>query len=237
MLSEKIKELRKKEGLTQEQLAEKLNVSRQAIAKWESGHGTPDIENIKNISHYFHVSIDYLLDNKINKDVSLKNKFSYIEVFVFLLGICFGIISKSFEVGFICSILLTSIVYCIEIIVLDYKYRKENDFISQRELLFTQLPTNFYGRPLNIDPQSKKERIKWYSIESILFASIMTLFEIVGYLSGQDEIISINIINNPSLDIILSCIISFIILFLISFIIDSITYEYKIKKYNNITKG
>jgi len=45
MFSEKIKELRKKKGLTQEDLANALNVSRQAITKWESGDGRPDIEN------------------------------------------------------------------------------------------------------------------------------------------------------------------------------------------------
>ena len=49
MLSEKIKELRKKKGLTQEDLANALNVSRQAITKWESGDGSPDIENLKNM--------------------------------------------------------------------------------------------------------------------------------------------------------------------------------------------
>ena len=51
MLSEKIKELRKKKGLTQEDLANALNVSRQAITKWKSGDGSPDIENLKNIEN------------------------------------------------------------------------------------------------------------------------------------------------------------------------------------------
>ena len=56
MLAEKIKELRKKEGLTQEELASRLNVSRQAITKWETGEGLPDIDNLKNIALFFHVS-------------------------------------------------------------------------------------------------------------------------------------------------------------------------------------
>ena len=62
-LAEKLKECRKKAGLSQEQLAEKLCVSRQAITKWESDKGTPDIGNIQSIARLFGVSIDYLLDN------------------------------------------------------------------------------------------------------------------------------------------------------------------------------
>ena len=58
---EKIKSARTEAGLSQEQLAEKLNVSRSAVAKWESEGGTPDIENLKNIANLLGVSIDYLL--------------------------------------------------------------------------------------------------------------------------------------------------------------------------------
>lgn len=62
-IGEKLKEGRKKAGLSQEQLAEKLCVSRQAITKWESNRGIPDIGNMQNISKLFGVSIDYLLDD------------------------------------------------------------------------------------------------------------------------------------------------------------------------------
>lgn len=62
-IGEKLKEGRKKAGLSQEQLAEKLCVSRQAITKWESNRGIPDVSNIKNIAKLFGVSIDYLLDD------------------------------------------------------------------------------------------------------------------------------------------------------------------------------
>ncbi|MEG0895594.1 MAG: helix-turn-helix transcriptional regulator [Oscillospiraceae bacterium] len=60
-LSEKIYMLRKKSGLSQEQLAERLNVSRQAISKWESGNSIPENEKLLAISNYFNVSLDYLL--------------------------------------------------------------------------------------------------------------------------------------------------------------------------------
>ena len=62
--SEKLKEARKNSGLSQEQLAEKFCVSRQAVTKWETGRGLPDVENIKAISLLLNVSIDYLLSDE-----------------------------------------------------------------------------------------------------------------------------------------------------------------------------
>ena len=61
MLSEKLYKLRKNSGLSQEQLAEQLNVSRQAISKWEQGTATPESEKLISISNYFDVTVDYLL--------------------------------------------------------------------------------------------------------------------------------------------------------------------------------
>lgn len=71
-LAEKIQDLRKKNGLSQEQLADKLGVSRQAISKWESEQSTPDIDKIVLLSETFHVSTDYLL--KQEKDVTSKKE-------------------------------------------------------------------------------------------------------------------------------------------------------------------
>lgn len=62
-LGEKLKEARKQAGLSQEQLSEKLGVSRSAVAKWETDNGIPDIDNLRVISQLLSVSIDYLLDN------------------------------------------------------------------------------------------------------------------------------------------------------------------------------
>jgi transcriptional regulator with XRE-family HTH domain len=72
-LGEKVKELRTKNGITQEKLAEQLNVSRSAIAKWESNGGTPEIGNLKLISEIFSVSIDSLIDETSQvKEVIIK---------------------------------------------------------------------------------------------------------------------------------------------------------------------
>ncbi len=64
MLSEKIVSLRRKNGLSQEQLAEKLGVSRQAISKWEGGLSTPELDKLKALSKCFHITIDELIGNE-----------------------------------------------------------------------------------------------------------------------------------------------------------------------------
>lgn len=70
--NEKLQELRKKRGLTQEELASKLYVSRTAISKWESGRGYPSIESLRMISEFFSVSIDDLLSS--NEALSIAEK-------------------------------------------------------------------------------------------------------------------------------------------------------------------
>ena len=61
--NEKLQSLRKNKGLTQEELAEALYVSRTAISKWESGRGYPSIDSLKEIAKYFSVTIDELLSS------------------------------------------------------------------------------------------------------------------------------------------------------------------------------
>ena len=62
--SEKLQELRKQKGLTQEELAQKLYVSRTAISKWESGRGYPSIDSLKEIAKFFCVTVDQLLSGE-----------------------------------------------------------------------------------------------------------------------------------------------------------------------------
>ena len=61
-LGGKIREARRKCGFSQEQLAEKMSVSRSAIAKWETDKGLPDVGNLKILARLLNVSVDYLLD-------------------------------------------------------------------------------------------------------------------------------------------------------------------------------
>lgn len=62
MIGEKIRELRKKNNVTQEQLAEVLSVSFQAVSKWENGRSMPDIEQLPRLAKYFGVTMDELFD-------------------------------------------------------------------------------------------------------------------------------------------------------------------------------
>jgi len=68
ILAEKIMYLRKKAGWSQEELAEKVNVSRQSVSKWESGTSTPELSKIILLSQIFDVSTDYLLITQIEED-------------------------------------------------------------------------------------------------------------------------------------------------------------------------
>ena len=102
-IGNKIMELRKKNGLSQEELAEKIGVARQTISKWELGETSPDLKQSKELSKIFKVSLDELVDNDI-KDV-LVEKTSNVEI---LAGLILKIIKiiGCFILGFIILMIL-----------------------------------------------------------------------------------------------------------------------------------
>ncbi|MBQ6816421.1 MAG: helix-turn-helix transcriptional regulator [Clostridia bacterium] len=69
---EKLQNLRKNKGITQEELAQNLFVSRTAVSKWESGRGYPGIDSIKEIANFFSVSIDELLSSEKILSIAVK---------------------------------------------------------------------------------------------------------------------------------------------------------------------
>lgn len=94
--NEKLQMLRKKSGLTQEQLAEQLYVSRTAVSKWESGKGYPNIESLKCISKLFSVSIDELLSSdelitlaECENGSNLKKTYGFISGILDVMAIAF----------------------------------------------------------------------------------------------------------------------------------------------------
>lgn len=112
--NEKIKEIRKKQNLTQEQFAEKIFVSRNAVAKWESNRGYPDIQNLITISDVFGISLDDLMknDKKLTKKIisDSASKKWHILVIVYLITIIiyiayFQFIHKILMIGFLVATL------------------------------------------------------------------------------------------------------------------------------------
>lgn len=77
-LNQKISQLRNDNNWSQEELAEKLNVSRQSVSKWESGQAKPDLDKIIALSNIFDVSTDYLLkDDNEEKSNKSTNKYHF----------------------------------------------------------------------------------------------------------------------------------------------------------------
>ena len=132
-ISEKIKKIRDDERLTQEQFAEKINVSRNAVAKWETNRGYPDIQNLITISEVFNVS----LDEMVKEDIKVRNKIVaessskkwHFLVILYLLAIIvyifyFVLFHKIFMLGFLVS---TCFMLGIEVYIFikDKIYKKE----------------------------------------------------------------------------------------------------------------
>lgn len=110
-LGSKILELRKKLNLSQEQLAERLNVTRQTISKWELNETSPDIKQAKELSKIFKVSLDELVDNDI-KNVIVE-KVSNTEK---LAGILIKII-KFIGIAFLLLLIIDIITFIIFVVI------------------------------------------------------------------------------------------------------------------------
>ena len=94
--NEKLQELRKQKGLTQEELAASLYVSRTAISKWESGRGYPNIESLKDIAKFFSVTVDELLSTDevltIADEDSRRKEKHFRDLMYGLLDICIALL-------------------------------------------------------------------------------------------------------------------------------------------------
>lgn len=104
MIGEKIKNKRKELNLTQEYLAKELNISRQAVSKWEKGLSEPSMDNLVKLSKIFGVDIDYFKkDNEIEEDKSLGSRIFWdilyaaigiVFYFIYYFGIMEGALNK-----------------------------------------------------------------------------------------------------------------------------------------------
>lgn len=119
---DKLFSLRKRQGMTQAELSEAINVSRQAISKWEMGTAVPDVSNMLALSKVFHVSVDYLVNDEMENESDapvvrataavFKINYQYILLRVIMaIGITavvaiVGIISHSFASMIICLLII-----------------------------------------------------------------------------------------------------------------------------------
>lgn len=92
-ISKRIQLLRMKKGLSQEQLAEKINVSRQTVSKWETGQSSPDIEKVISLCHFFEVTTDYLLEGIEKK--SNNQMYTCFSIGLLLFGFVILLIGKN----------------------------------------------------------------------------------------------------------------------------------------------
>ena len=86
ILADKIIRLRKKNGWSQEDLADKMNVSRQAVSKWEGAQTIPDLEKILQLSILFGVSTDYLLKDEIEDEELTNDNQWHLSWIIFAVG-------------------------------------------------------------------------------------------------------------------------------------------------------
>ena len=146
-LGQRIQKGRKEAGLSQEELAEQLGVSRQAVSRWENDNGYPEMEKIIRLSQIYQVSLDYLVGNEQEKAKDISEKGWYVsnelaESFLahqkskfMKVGICFLLVSVSGafsyiniyrELGGVIStlILIVAIVMIISIVISDNPHKK-----------------------------------------------------------------------------------------------------------------
>ena len=220
--NENLKYLRKEAKLTQEQLAEKLNVSRQAVTKWESGQSLPDIQNLKEMADMFGVTMDALVGEiGTKKDSILKKKIQDIGFFIFVaviviimcinsLAVFIGYVAKDENVTIVSYIVLGIIGFLLLIhFIKGYLQDTSKPIINMKE---------------NLD--AKKERkvyifskYKIYFVSNIFWALIMNL---------PNETININ----DSLINFVETLIMFTILTIFLAVKDYSNLEKKVKKLN-----
>lgn len=133
-ISEKIKSIRDTENLTQEKFAERINVSRNAVAKWETNRGYPDIQNLINISETFNISLDDLVkeDNLVKNKLiaaSSSRKWHFLTI-LYLIAIVlyifyFLIFHKIFMLGFLIATLFMLGIE-VYVIIKDIIYKRKN---------------------------------------------------------------------------------------------------------------
>ena len=182
--AEKLKSIRKQAGFSQEKLAEKLGVSRQAITKWETDAGIPDIENLMSISTLFDISIDELLSNEKRTNKPLDFLFESITEYDIdepkRYDMKFGGAKQLVLTGYdgekirvrLASNTLSTLQSDFKIKIDDVKRRIDVDVIRKNEVteakakeavfVFVQIPTPYIGK---VECEANAETVEIHSLE------------------------------------------------------------------------
>ena len=170
-----IKEIRKQNNLTQKELADKYNVTYQAVSKWENGKNMPDISLIKKMSEDFQVSIDEMMDVKTNNKDN-DNSLKYVIIFMFVLMVIILSISVFFKNDG------------------DFKFKTLvsscNKFKISGNIAYNDLKSSIYIA--NIEYCGGDDKVLYNEIECILYESnVDTLKEISSYNYNEEENITL----------------------------------------------
>ena len=143
--NEKLQKIRKEHNITQESLADKLNVSRQAVSKWESGTAYPDTEKLIQISKLFGISLDELINDNIEPNKNNKNKkINFMEIINLVIEFVQNSFTMFWSMKFKEKIkcLIEMIIIALGIIFIAYLFNAIIIEIIRR--IFTFLPHNIY---------------------------------------------------------------------------------------------
>ena len=220
--NENLKYLRKESKLTQENLAEKLNVSRQAVTKWESGQSLPDIDNLKQMADLFGVTMDSLVgdietkkESKINKKM---NDIGYfiIAVIVLLFPIFFSIqafieqLTSNENIIIVTSILVVGILFIFFLLSIKLYFKEKNNIIINmkqtkegkkerikyilNKLKFELFDFAIYGIISKIEFLPKGFDVYFINVAKWLFGSFILILvvEFIDYLKLENKVKKIN---------------------------------------------
>lgn len=172
--SKKIQKLRKENKLTQEELAQKLYISRTAISKWERGVGYPNIDSLKDIANLFNITIDELLSTEEIIDIAKKENNSNIKKTTNLIYGLLDIISILF-------IFLPIYAYKAENLIYSVSLFNVNDINNTIKILYIIILSilsliGIFELILNFIDSKIQQRI---NILSLIFSSISVIFFII----------------------------------------------------------
>lgn len=226
MFNEKVKEYRKKLNLTQEQLAEKINVSRQTIVKWESGESEPTISIAKNIAEIFGVTLEEMVGiTPKSKELSVARKvWTIVGTIIGLsfMAMIFVIMDPYIDNFFdtmsdnAINALVLFMIISIVALVIGMEYLKRYSIKHQdKEIYQSLMPKDIFGR--NLNAYDKKIRFLYYFFDVFGFLIFISAIDI---LSG-----------NADLDL---TIFAVLVVGIPAYIIETILNENKIKKFNEM---